>query len=609
MKVVINIAVPTRDGEMLATDVYLPTTGSGPWPVVMERTPYNKSTPSRSEVTLDGTKISRQEMAKAFVSEGFVCVFQDCRGRYESTGTFTKYTNEANDGYDTCQWLMSQPWCNGKIGTMGLSYAAHTQMALACLNPPGLASMVLDSGGFSNAYQCGIRQGGAFELKQVTWAYRQALVSPLAEQNPVIKQALEQEDIREWFAYLPWKSGHSPLRHVPEYEDYLLQQWREGCFSDFWKQSGIYAIDSYMNIPDIPIMLMSSWYDVYVKSTLENYHALSEKNRSQTSLVMGPWLHGDRNITASGDVEFGTAAAFDGNIDENWLNYRVKWFKRWLQEDLSFTFDNVQVFQMGGGTGRKNKHNRLEHGGRWINGDSWPLPETEQQCWYLQRNGLLSRDQSTTDEKIRFLADPNNPVPTIGGALTSGKPIFDGGAFDQREDARFYGTKGNNLPLAARSDILVFETPTLDSDLVVSGRIVAKLFIESDAPDTDFTIKLVDVYPPSVDYPQGFAMNISDGIFRCRYHNSWEKPETLKKGKVYEIEVEAFASQNCFAKGHKLRLDIAGSNFPKFDVNPNSGEPEGEAYTKQVAINTVHCGGQYPSTLIIETLVDQKAPE
>jgi putative CocE/NonD family hydrolase len=604
MKVLQDIAVPTRDGEILATDVYLPETGGGPWPVVMERTPYNKCAPSRSEVTLAGDKISRLEMAQAFVSQGFACVFQDCRGRYSSSGTFTKYINEANDGYDTCQWLVEQDWCNGKIGTMGLSYAAHTQMAMACLNPPGLASMVLDSGGFSNAYQCGIRQGGAFELKQVTWAYRQALVSPKAQQDPIIKNALEQEDIRQWFAYLPWKSGQSPLRYLPEYEEYLLEQWREGSFSDFWKQSGIYALDGYHNIPDIPIMLMSSWYDVYVKSTLENYQVLSEKNHSQTALIMGPWLHGDRNTTHCGDVEFGPAASFDGNIAPSWLNYRVQWFKRWLTENNSAEFDNVQVFQMGGGSGEQTELKRINHGGHWLRSDRWPLPNSEAQSWYLHRNGKLSRQAPTSADTLSYLADPNHPVPTIGGALTSGKPVFEGGAFDQREDARFYGAKGNHLPLAARADILVFETEPLEQDMIVSGKISAKLFIESEAPDTDFTIKLVDVYPPSVDYPQGFAMNISDGIFRCRYHSSWEHPELLQQGVVYEIEVEAFASQNCFAKGHKLRLDIASSNFPKFDVNPNSGEPEGEANLKQVAKNTIHCSAHYPSALSLEVLAN-----
>lgn len=602
MKAVTDVKIRTRDGETLATDIYFPTNGEGPWPVVMERTPYDKTAPSRSEVTLQGHKVSREEMAQAFVDKGFVCVFQDCRGRYQSSGTFTKYINEAEDGYDTCAWLVEQSWCNGKIGTMGLSYAAHTQLALACLNPPGLASMVMDSGGFSNAYQCGIRQGGAFELKQATWAYRQALVSPKAEQDPVVKKALEQEDIREWFKYLPWKAGQSPLRHVPEYEAYLLEQWKQGSFSDFWKKSGIYALDSYQNIADIPVLLMSSWYDVYVKSTLENYTVLSEKNRSQTALIMGPWLHGDRNTTHSGDVEFGQDASFDDNIDSNWLDFRVKWFQRWLLNDDRHTFANVQVFQMGGGSGEKSELGRLQHGGHWLSSDRWPMKNTEAKNWYLHRQGLLTQQAPVTDNHISYLADPSNPVPTIGGALTSGKPVFEGGAYDQREDARFYGTKGNHLPLAARSDVLVFETEPLAEDLVVSGKVSAKLFIESDAPDTDFTIKLVDVYPPSEDYPQGFAMNISDGIFRCRYHKSWQQPEQLRRGVIYEIEVEAFATQNCFAQGHKLRLDIASSNFPKFDVNPNSGEPEGEAYTKQVAKNTIHCSQNHPSMLTLEIL-------
>ncbi len=168
-----DVMVPMPDGVRLATDVWLPDT-AGPHPIVMERTPYGKTLQSRSEVDASGREISRAEMAAHFTAHGIGVVFQDCRGRHGSEGVFTKYVNEAEDGAATMAWLLAQPWCNGRVGTMGLSYAAHTQLALACLNPPGLQTMVLDSGGFANAYRCGIRQGGAFELKQATWAYRQA---------------------------------------------------------------------------------------------------------------------------------------------------------------------------------------------------------------------------------------------------------------------------------------------------------------------------------------------------------------------------------------------------------------------------------------------------
>jgi hypothetical protein len=271
MDIVRNQMIAMRDGVHLATDIYLPH-GAGPWPVVIERTPYDKSSPSRSEKRLDGMHITREQMAATFTRQGFVAIFQDCRGRYSSEGVFIKYINEGEDGYDTLSWIVEQPWCNGHIGSMGLSYAAHTQMAMACCNAPGLKTMVLDSGGFSNAYQCGIRQGGAFELKQATWAYKQAQESAAVQADPLLKDALEREDILSWFARMPWRPGHSPLRHVPEYENYLFEQWSHGEFDQFWKQLGIYAEGFYDRIPDIPVLFMSSWWTISMLSQLASSH-------------------------------------------------------------------------------------------------------------------------------------------------------------------------------------------------------------------------------------------------------------------------------------------------------------------------------------------------
>ncbi|MDY3331794.1 MAG: CocE/NonD family hydrolase, partial [Pelistega sp.] len=593
-----NQMVSMRDGIHLATDIYLPTDGKQSWPVVIERTPYNKSNYSRSEINRDGHKISREEMAAAFCQQGFAVIFQDCRGRYNSEGEFIKYTREGEDGFDTYAWIMQQPWCNGSIGSMGLSYAAHTQMAAACLNPPGLKTMVLDSGGFHNAFRCGARQGGAFELKQATWAFKQAALSPLAKENPQIKAALSEENIRDWFAKMPWQPGHSPLRHHPEYENYLFEQWQEGFFTDYWKQLGIYAEGYYATLPDIPVLFMSSWYDAYVPTTLSNFNAFKAAGRKAPQhLIMGPWLHGDRNITHSGNAEFGEAAAFDNNLDKDWLTCRLKWFNTHLKENPSTdTKTPVALFIMGGGSGKRNADGRIEHGGHWVYGDSWPLAGAQTQQWFLHPDMSLSRDQAK-EGSLCFQSDPRRPVPTIGGSITSGLPVFAGGAFDQRESPEFFGTDGTNMPLAARADILVFQTEPLNEDLTVAGKVKIKLWVDSDVPDTDFTAKLVDVYPPSEDYPQGYAMNITDGIFRARYRESWTEATWLEKGKVVEITVEPFETCNVFKKGHRLRLDIAGSNFPHFDCNPNSGEPEGQARKKQIATNNVHTGGIYASVL------------
>lgn len=599
-----NIMIPMRDGIHLATDIYLPKqTTQNCWPVVIERTPYNKSAHSRSEIQLDGKKISRQEMASAFTQRGMVAIFQDCRGRYASEGEFIKYIREGEDGFDTYQWILSQPWCNGNIGSMGLSYAAHTQLAAACLNPPGLKTMVLDSGGFSNAYQCGIRQGGAFELKQATWAFKQAALSPLAKNNPLISKAIEEENIHHWFKQMPWKTNYSPIRYVPEYENYLLEQWQAGTFNKFWQQLGIYAEGWYDTLPDIPVLFMSSWYDAYVPSTLANFKAFSKKGRkSPQKLIMGPWLHGDRNITYSGDVEFSSVAAFDGNIAKNWLECRLDWFEQHLKTPFHTSQNHqISLFMMGGGDGRKNQHGKMQHNGHWIHANSYPLPNTITQTWYLQPDYSLQENISPLSTHY-FQADPNKPIPTIGGAITSGKPIFVGGAFDQRELPGFFGSKQNNMPLSARHDILVFQTMPLEQDILLVGEVHIHLFIESDVPDCDFTAKLIDVYPPNEDYPQGYAMNITDGIIRCRYRNSWEKPELLPQGKIVEVTIRPFESCNIFKKGHRLRLDIAGSNFPHFDCNPNSGEPEGQANIKRVATNKIHLGKHYPSRLEMKIL-------
>ncbi|WP_246776830.1 CocE/NonD family hydrolase [Microvirga sp. VF16] len=602
-----DVMIRMRDGVSLATDVYRPAVDGRPvetpLPVIMERTPYGKTERSRSEIE-PGMKqpMTRAEVAMHFVRAGFVVIYQDCRGRYNSEGTFTKYLSEGPDGYDTCAWIVEQPWCDGKIGTMGLSYAAHTQAALACLNPPGLACMVLDSGGFSSAYRTGIRQGGAFELKQLTWAYNHAKESPEAQNDPLIVEALEAEDLKAWFSALPWSEGRSPVRWVPEYESYVLEQWRQGSFGDFWKKVGIYAEGSYDTFPQMPVALLSSWYDAYVRTTFDNYEGLSRNGKRPISLIMGPWLHGNRNTTFSGDVYFGENATIAGNVTPSWLEFRRRWFERWLKEiENSVDRDpSVRLFLMGGGTGCKTDAGKLDHGGRWIEAARWPLPETEFRSFYIHNNGRLcetAADGSAAPLSYDF--DPSDPVPTIGGALTSGQPVFEGGAFDQREAAQFFGCRHPGLPLSARRDVLSFETLPLEQDLAVIGPISVELWVSSDALDTDFTAKLIDVYPLSKDYPTGYALNLTDGILRCRYRKSWEHPELLTPGEIFQITIEPFATANLFKRGHRIRLDISSSNFPKFDVNPNTGEPEGRGRIRKIARNSVYCDAIYASRVIL----------
>ncbi|WP_248307865.1 CocE/NonD family hydrolase [Bosea sp. AS-1] len=602
-KLLRDVMVTMRDGIRLATDVYLPVHGEGPFHAILERTPYGKRLASRSELMLGSERpMSRAEVAAAFCAAGYAVVFQDCRGRYGSEGEFTKYLSEAPDGYDTIQWIAGQPWCTGKVGTMGLSYAAHTQLAAACLAPPALAGMILDSGGFSNAYRCGIRQGGAFELKQATWAYNRAQEGRACAENPELRAALAAESIIDWFGRMPWSRGNSPIRWEPEYESYLLEQWQNGSFNDYWKALGIYAAGYYDRIPDIPVLLMSSWYDVYVPTTFENLAGLS-RGHHRPELVMGPWTHGNRTERVFGDVDFGPSAPFDGNIGESWLQFRIACFDRWLKGGASASETPVRLFVMGGGTGRKTEAGFLDHGGHWIEAANWPPPQAHETAFHLHANGTLSMaGPATAEDALTYDFDPRDPVPTIGGALTSGQPVFEGGAFDQREDLRFFGCRTPGLPLSSRPDVLMFETEPLATDLTIVGPVTLHLWVSSDAPDTDFTAKLIDVHPPSADYPTGFAMNLSDGIFRCRYRHSWESPKMIGSGEVFEIVIELFATANLFKAGHRIRLDVSSSNFPKFDVNPNTGAPEGQGRAKNIARNTVHFGRETPSRLLVHAM-------
>ncbi|HZK88859.1 MAG TPA: CocE/NonD family hydrolase [Stellaceae bacterium] len=601
-----DLMAVARDGVRLATDVYRPE-GTGPFPVILERTPYDKAAPSRSEITAADMKPrSREAVARYFVEAGYAVAYQDCRGRYHSEGSFTKYLSEAADGFDTCAWLVAQPWCNGRVATMGLSYAAHAQMALGCLDPPGLAAQYLDCGGFSNAYRSGIRHGGAFDLKQATWAYRNALADA---RDPEVKAALETEDIAAWMARMPWRRGDSPLRAAPEYEDYLFEQWSHGIFDDFWKQPGLYAEGYYDRYADVPTVHLSGWYDPYARTAMENYAGLAARRRGPARLILGPWTHGDRSLSFAGDVAFGPDATLDG-LAEDFFAARRRWFDCWVKG-----IDNgvarepaVRVFVMGGGrmgdgVGRRDADGRLDHGGFWREAASWPLPQTEFTRFHLHPGrSLLVAKPGDGGAPLTVAADPRDPVPTIGGALSSGGPVMYSGAYEQRTGSGIFGAKPPFGPLAERPDVLVFQTPPLPEDLEIAGPLELHLWVASDGPDADIHAKLVDLYPPSADYPDGFAMNLSEGLLRLRYRASWEAPALLEPGRPYAVTVAMFPCANLFTRGHRLRLDLAGSNFPHFDVNPNSGEPEGSMERPRRAATRIFVDAARPSHLVLPVI-------
>jgi putative CocE/NonD family hydrolase len=596
-----DIPVRMRDGVLLATDIYLPARGGEAIatrvPAILERTPYGKSQ--------SGTRHASIEVANSFAGHGYAVVFQDCRGRGKSEGKYVKYLSDGLDGFDCCAWIIAQSWSNGRIGTMGLSYAAHTQAALASAGAPGVAAMFMDSGGFSNAYQGGIRQGGAFELKQVTWAFNEALEAPEVQRNPTTLAAMKAIDLKSWFARLPWTRGHSPLSPVPEYEDYVFDQWEHGNFDEFWKQIGIYAAGYYDRWGDAATLLISSWYDPYPRTVTDNFAALIARKRGAVRMILGPWTHGNREQTFAGDVDFGAASAFENNVATSYVAMKLRWFDHFLNGkpngvDLEPT---VQIFVMGGGTGRRTNQGRMDHGGVWRAERSWPIARARLARYYLQPDGALSEQLPPARAHPRqYRYDPKMPVPTIGGTITSGLPIMVGGAFDQREAVQFFGSRSPYRALEQRADVLVFATPPLPEDVEVTGAVEAQLWIASDAPDTDFTIKLLDVYPPNEDYPEGYAMNLTDGILRCRYRESWEQPRLMEAGRVYAIRIEAFPTSNLFKAGHRIRVDVSSSNFPHFDFNPNTGEPEGKATRTQAATNRVFLDREHPSHVVLPVI-------
>jgi putative CocE/NonD family hydrolase len=594
--------VAMRDGVRLATDVYLPEEG-GPFPIILERTPYGRNIASRSEITAASPDepASRTELAAYFAAHGYGIAYQDCRGRHGSEGRFTKYLSEGPDGFDSCAWLLRQSWCDGRIGTMGLSYGAHTQAALGCLDPPGLKAQIIDSGGFADAWRGGIRQFGAFELKQATWAHKQAILSPEAEADPVLKAALEAEDIRDWFKRLPWRQGHSPLRHHPDYEAFLFEQWTHGAFDAYWRQLGIWTEGFHERYSRAACVHMSSWYDPYPLTAAMNYSGLRRAGRGEQRLVLGPWTHGDRSRTSFGDVEFGPRATLDAWAGD-FRKFRLRFFDHAVK-GMPDGEPAARVFVMGGGSGRRSPQGKLEHGGEWLEAADWPPPDVAFTPFYLQaEGGLASEPPMAQNAPLRFAFDPAHPVPTIGGAISSLEPVASAGPFDQVEAAEFFGCEPPYLPLASRADVLVFQTPPLAAPLRIVGPIEGELFVATDAPDTDFTAKLIDVHPASADYPRGYAMLLTDGILRLRYANDPEHPRLATPGEVRRITVTLFPTANLFMPGHRVRLDIASSNFPKFDVNPNSGEPEGLARLRRIAVNTVFADTSRPSRVMLPVL-------
>lgn len=613
-----NVMVAMRDGVRLATDVYRPANGVDPapgaFPTLVVRTPYDKSNPNTSK-----------RQGEYFARHGYNVVIQDVRGRYASEGEFYFVAREAEDGYDTLVWLAEQPWHNGKVGTMGTSYLAWVQNALGALNPPGLAAMFVNQGGH-NAYTSTVRHNGAFELRFFAWAFMGLATSPEAVANPLIQRALLETHAGDWLGPMIPKEGQSPLALGPSYERWAFDLLTRGDLDEFWRGPSLNFAEHLEPHSDVPILFSSAWYDSYTRANMENFAAFSRAKRGPIRALMGPWTHGGDTLdrTWSGDVEFGPTASIKGNFAADVYEYHLRYFDHWLKGIENGVGDEppIRLFVMGGGDGHRTAEGRLYHGGAWREEREWPLARTRFTPFYLSPGRLSPSKPETATAATSFRYDPLDPVPTIGGNISSlseflpvpaeiadkvtpearwGSLVKVGGQ-DQRTTPETFGAKPPYRPLAARPDVLVFETEPLTEPVEVTGPLTAKLWVSSTAVDTDITVKLVDVYPPSRDYPHGYALNISDSILRLRYRNGDGQPAFLTPSEVYPIEIEMYPTSNRFGRGHRLRLDIASSNFPRFDVNPNTGEPLGRHTRTEVAINTIHHDADHPSHIVLPVI-------
>jgi putative CocE/NonD family hydrolase len=585
-----DAGVVARDGVRLAADVYRPAKDGRPlpgrFPTLLTRTPYNKNGASA-----DGEYYARR---------GYVVVANDVRGRYASEGTWRLIVDDPNDGYDVVEWIARQEWSDGKVGTFGTSYPGGTQHALAEMNPPHLTAMVpVDA--LSNCGVSGMRHGGAFELRFMNWIFNiGAPNSRSALADPALKAALVESGrrIREHADSLPIRPGDSPLSAVPEYEAWIVEAMRSGPESPFWKAKGMSVVDHTGDYADVPVLHVTGWYDSWTRQVTMNYEALSRAKKSPQRLLIGPWVHGSQGSNVSGEVEFTREAAVD------LAALRLRWYDRWLKGDANGVDDEppVWIYVMGTGDDRRSPSGRLRHGGSWRSEREWPLARARASVFFLSGDGRLAPQASSEGpESTTYAFDPRDPVPTIGGNISSNPPLMTNGGYDQRPRDDTHAAK-NRLPLSERRDVLVFRTEPLADDVEATGTVEVSLWVSSTARDTDFTAKLVDEIPPNPDYPLGFGLNIGDSIIRARYRKSLDQPELLTPGSVEKVNIRLYPTSNVFKKGHRIRLDVSSSNYPRFDVNPNTGDALGEHRRMVVADNTVYHSPARPSSVSLQVV-------
>ena len=548
-----NVPAKMRDGVILRADIYRPK-AEGKFPVLLTRTPYNKT----GEISL-GVKAAER---------GYVLIAQDTRGRYASEGEWYPFKHESQDGYDTVEWAASLPYSDGKVGMYGGSYVGATQMLAAIANPPHLSGIFPDVTA-SNYHNGWTYQGGAFEQ----W-FNESWTTGLA-MNTLERRVDESGDALEGTTVLPLTS-YSILSTVsqtglaPYFSDWLAHP----DYDNYWKQWSIEVHDGQIHVP---VYGSGAWYDIFLRGTLRNYMLLKtqagseEARRNQRLIIFVGGHAGGWDTPKVGAVDFGPKLPIDLNeVMFRWYDWLLKGENNGMANEKP-----VRIFVMG-----KNE---------WRDEDDWPPPGAVTTHYYLhsegtangiQGDGTLSTTQPASEKHDRYVYDPADPVPTIGGPLCCGALPTGIGPEDQR-------------PAEDRKDVLVYTTPAFTKDTEVTGPVSLDLYVSTSAVDTDFTGKLVDVWP------NGFAQNLSEGILRLRYRDSQEQAELANPGQVYHIAVDMVATSNVFLRGHKLRLEVSSSNFPRFERNLNTGGVQALGSSMAKATNVVYHDREHPSALIV----------
>lgn len=555
-----DVPARMRDGVILRADIYRPNAG-GKFPVILQRRYYDKRT--------------IVDFGYRAAARGFVSIIQDTRGRFSSDGEFYPFRDEANDGYDTVEWAAALPYSNGKVGMWGASYVGVSQMLAAIAQPPHLAGICPVVTG-SDYHDGWIYQGGAFEQ----W-FDEGWTSGMAQDTlDRYVRKHSNPNVGRWTLPLTEYPlfNFSPLSVDPGLTEtlapYFLDWLKHPSFDNYWKR---WSIPEHFADINVPALHVAAWYDLFQGGSLRNYVGIKEhggpaaRANQRLIVIIGGHAGGGRKI---GDVDFGpTADQWDETaVVLDWYDYLFKGVKNRFA-----TQKPVRIFVMGAN--------------QWRDEDDWPLARAQPAKYFLNSggnansmrgDGTLSTTSPQSSSPDHYVYDPTNPTPTVGGPLGD-SPYIPAGPRDQR-------------PAESRNDVLVYSTPPFSQDTEITGPISLELYASSLAADTDFTGKLVDVWP------DGFAEDLTEGIIRARYRDSQARPVFMNPGQVYRFIIDLWSTSNVFRAGHRLRLEVASSNFPRFDRNMNTGKDQATARRSVPAINTIYHDPEHPSALVIPVI-------